>query len=112
MTLFESLLVILLLATILLQLSRQFSLPYPSMLAAAGIVIALIPAAPYISINPATSLALFIAPAVVDAAYDFPLGAVRRFRAPLVAYAIFAVILTSIVVGLLAKSLLNMPLAA
>ncbi len=112
MTLFESLLVLLLVAIILLQLARRLSLPYPAMLAGAGVVLALVPAAPTISIDPSTSLALFIAPAIVDAAYDFPLGSARRFRAPLVTYAIFAVVLTAIIVAVIAKSFLGLPLAA
>lgn len=112
MTLFESLLVLLLLAIILLQVARKLSLPYPAMLAAAGVAIGLLPAGPSILIDPATCLALFIAPAIVDAAYDFPLGSARRFRAPIVAYAIAAVVLTAITVGFITRSFLAIPLAA
>jgi CPA1 family monovalent cation:H+ antiporter len=112
MTFFESLLVILLIAIVLLQLARRLSLPYPTMLAAAGVLVALIPGVPTISIDPATALALFIAPAVLDAAYDFPLGATRRFVAPLVTMAVIAVVLTACVVAWTAWALLGLPLAA
>lgn len=52
MTFFESLLVLLLIAIALLQLARRLSLPYPTMLAAAGVVVAVIPGTPTISIDP------------------------------------------------------------
>jgi CPA1 family monovalent cation:H+ antiporter len=112
MSLFDSLLVLLLIALVLLQLARQFSLPYPAMLAAAGVAIALIPGAPEISIDPATSLGLFIAPAVVDAAYTYPLKSANRFRLPLIAYAVFAVIFTAIAVAFISKAFLALPLSA
>ncbi len=112
MTFFESLLVLLLLAILLLQLARRLSLPYPTMLAGAGVIVALIPGAPLFSIDPATCLALFIAPAVVDAAFDFPPGATRRFVAPLVTYAVIAVVLTAAVVAWIAWVFLGLPLAA
>jgi hypothetical protein len=72
MTFFESLLVLLAIAILLLQISRRLTIPYPAMLAAAGVVLALVPGAPRIGLDPHTALALFIAPALVDAAFDFP----------------------------------------
>jgi monovalent cation/hydrogen antiporter len=112
MTPFESLLVLMLVAIALLQVARRLSLPYPAMLAAAGVIVALIPGAPEVPIDPRTYLALFIAPALVDAAYDFPLGATRRFLAPLVTFAVVAVVITTIVVASLAISFLKLPVAA
>jgi monovalent cation/hydrogen antiporter len=112
MTFFESLLALLLIAIVLLQLARRLSLPYPTMLAGAGVIVALIPKAPTFSIDPSTCLALFIAPAVVDAAFDFPPGATRRFVAPLVTYAVIAVVLTTAVVAWISWAFLRLPLAA
>lgn len=112
MTFFESLVALLLIAIVLLQLARRLSLPYPAMLAGAGVVVAMIPKAPSFSIDPSTCLALFIAPAVVDAAFDFPAGATRRFVAPLVTYAVIAVVLTTAIVGWIAWAFLGLPLAA
>ncbi len=40
MTFFESLLALLLIAIVLLQLARRLSLPYPTMLAGAGVIVA------------------------------------------------------------------------
>jgi CPA1 family monovalent cation:H+ antiporter len=112
MTFFESLLLLMLAAIVLLQVARRLSLPYPAMLAGAGVIVALIPGTPNIPIQPSTYLALFIAPALVDAAFDFPPGATRRFLAPLIAFAVFAVILTTGVVAWIGSSMLGLPLAA
>src|ERR1700733_7698199 len=112
MTFFESLLALLLIAIVLLQLARRLSLPYPTMLAGAGEIVAMIPKAPSFSIDPSTCLALFIAPAVVDAAFDFPPDATRRFVVPLVTYAVIAVVLTTAVVAWISWALLRLPLAA
>ena len=112
MTFFESLLAILLAAVILLQISRRFSLPYPALLAAAGVGLALLPGAPVISFEPETALALFMAPVVLDAAFDFPLGAVRRMRTKLIVLAVLAVIATAVVVAFLGWKLIGLPIAA
>jgi NhaP-type Na+/H+ or K+/H+ antiporter len=112
MTFFESLLVLLLAAIALLQVARRLGLPYPAMLAAAGVIVALIPGAPTIPIEPSTYLAIFIAPALVDAAYDFPPGATRRFWIPLFMFAVVAVIITTAVVAWITSALLAVPLAA
>jgi CPA1 family monovalent cation:H+ antiporter len=112
MTFFESLLALLLIAIVLLQLARRLSLPYPTMLAGAGVIVAMIPGAPSFSIEPSTCLALFIAPAVVDAAFDFPPDATRRFVAPLVTYAVIAVLLTTAVVAWISWAFFGLPLAA
>jgi CPA1 family monovalent cation:H+ antiporter len=111
-TFFESLLVLLLVAIVLLQISRRLSLPYPALLAIAGLVVALLPGSPTISIEPNTALALFMAPAVVDAAYDFPIGAARRFRRQLVVFAVFVVVATTVLVAWIGWKFLGLPVAA
>jgi monovalent cation/hydrogen antiporter len=111
-TFFESLLVLLLAAIVLLQISRRLSIPYPAMLATAGVAVALIPGSPTISFEPNTALALFMAPAVVDAAYDFPLGAARRFWRPLIAFAVFAVVATTALVAWIGWKFVGLPVAA
>ncbi|HEY2039083.1 MAG TPA: sodium:proton antiporter [Edaphobacter sp.] len=112
MTFFESLLILMLAAILLLQISRRSSFPYPALLAAAGVVVALIPGSPTIEIEPQTYLALFIAPVLVDAAFDFPPGAMRRYFGSLVVYAIVAVALTAGVVAYIAHITLGLPIAA
>src|SRR4051812_14540997 len=82
------------------------------MLATAGLAIALIPGSPTISFEPETALALFIAPAVVDAAYDFPIGAARRFRGQLIVFAVLAVIVTTVLVAWIGWTFAGLPIAA
>ena len=112
MTFFESLLALLAIAILLLQVSRRLTIPYPTMLAAAGVVIGLVPGAPRIVLDPHTALALFIAPVLVDAAYDFPVGTVRRLWRPLFALAVVAVLLSAGAVAWLGVVLAGLPLYA
>ncbi len=112
MTFFESLLLIMLVAIALLQVARRLSLPYPTLLAGAGVVVALIPGTPVFDIEPQTYLALFIAPVLVDAAFDFPLGATQRFLTPLFVLAVGGVVLIAGVVAWLAHVYLGLPIAA
>jgi len=111
-TFFESLLALLLAAIVLTQVARRLSLPYPAMLAAAGVVVALVPGAPTIPIDPETALAIFIAPALVDAAFDFPLRTARRFWGPLLIFAVLGVLLTTSLVAWLGWAYAGLPIAA
>src|SRR5690242_18923343 len=79
MALFEGVLTLLLLAILLLQVSRRVGIPYPTRLAAAGLGVAALPWAPEIALAPHLVLVLFIAPAILDAAFDFPLRAIKRY---------------------------------
>lgn len=112
MTFFESLLVLLAIAIGLLQISRRLSIPYPTMLAAAGVLLALVPGAPEIGLDPHMALALFIAPAIVDAAFDFPVVAARRYWRPLFALAVIAVVLSAGAVAWLGVAVAGLPLFA
>ncbi|TAJ69677.1 MAG: sodium:proton antiporter [Phenylobacterium sp.] len=112
MSFFESLLVLLAVAILLLQVSRRLTIPYPTMLAAAGVGLAVIPGAPAITLDPHMALALFIAPALVDAAFDFPVQALRRFWRPLFALAVLAVIVSAGTVAWLGVAMAGLPLYA
>lgn len=112
MTFFETLLMLLFVAILLLQVTRRFAVPYPTMLAAAGVVIALLPGAPHIVIQPELALALFIAPALFDSAFDLPPRELRRHWRPVIALAGIAVILTTAAVASTAVALHGFPLAA
>jgi Na+/H+ antiporter len=111
-TFFESLLVLLATAILLLQVARRLRLPYPSMLAAAGVAVAAVPGAPSIPIAPGTALALFIAPILIDAAYDFPFGAARKLMVPLIVYAVIAVLVTALLVAGIGWWMVGLPFAA
>ncbi|WP_375271821.1 cation:proton antiporter [Sphingomonas sp.] len=112
MTFFESLLALMLAAVAMLQVARRLSLPYPTVMAAAGVAVAAIPGAPVLSIDPATALALFIAPILVDAAFDFPVGAARRLMLPLIVYAGVAVLATAGFVAWIGWYTIGLPVAA
>jgi CPA1 family monovalent cation:H+ antiporter len=112
MALFESVLTLLLLAILLLQVSRHFGIPYPAMLAAAGLGVAALPWAPEIALDPHLVLVLFIAPAILDAAFDFPLRAIKRYWIALFALAVVAVIVTTAAVAWVGVALAGLPVAA
>ena len=112
MTFFESLLALLVAAIVLLQASRRLRLPYPAMLALAGTLVAFVPGSPTIGIDPQTALALFIAPVLLDAAYDFPIGAARNFWRPLAILALGAVLATTAAVAWIGAAVIGLPVAA
>jgi monovalent cation/hydrogen antiporter len=112
MTFFESLLALLFAAIVSLQASRRLGLPYPAMLAMGGVIVAFVPGAPTIAIDPNTVLALFIAPVLLDAAFDFPLHAARRLWRPLSILAVGAILVTTGVVAWIGVAYVGLPLAA
>ena len=67
---FESLLSVILVAVLLAAVARRIGVPYPAFLALGGAVLAFVPGAPKFSIDPTVALALFVAPVLLDAAYD------------------------------------------
>ena len=100
MQLFEAILVLMVLAVILLQASRRFGLPYPSLLALAGIGVAAIPFLPTIILQPNLALAVFVTPALFTAAYDTSLIDLRHHWLPLSFLAVAAVIVTTLTVAI------------
>jgi monovalent cation/hydrogen antiporter len=78
MLMFEWILVLLLAAVILTNLAERLAVPYPSLLAIAGVGLAFLPFAPQIRIEPELALALFVAPALLDAAFDTSPRDLRR----------------------------------
>ncbi|WP_272695563.1 cation:proton antiporter [Sphingomonas molluscorum] len=112
MHLFEGLDAILLAALLLLVVARKLNVPYPTLLAAAGIGFALLPFAPDIDLDPALAMALFIAPALLHAAYHTSLRGLRRFWFPLLSLAVFAVLVTTAAVTFVGVAVAGLPLAA
>jgi Na+/H+ antiporter len=112
MALFESLVLLLFVGALLLVGARRLGVPYPTLLSIAGIAVALLPFAPAVAIEPHLALALFIAPALLDAGYDTSVRALIRLWAPLLALAVGAVILTTGVVALIGWQMAGMPIAA
>lgn len=112
MDIFENVLVMLVAACLLLQLSRRLALPYPSMLALAGVCLGAMPWVPHISLDPHLALALFIAPALLDSAFDISPRELRRNWMPLISLVLVAVLLTTAVVAWAGWAFAGLPLAA
>jgi Na+/H+ antiporter len=112
MQLFEITLVLLAVAVVFLQVARHLRLPYPSLLALAGGCVALLPFAPHLSIEPRLVLALFVAPAVMDTAFEMPPREMLRNWLPLVSLAVLLVLVTTAAVAWAGAALAGLPLAA
>ena len=67
---FEALVGLLLAAVILAGIARRLGVPYPAFLALGGALLAFLPGVPVPAIEPRLALALFVAPVLLDAAYD------------------------------------------
>jgi len=112
MALFESMLILSLVAVLLMQVSRRLRIPYPTMLAMAGACVAALPWAPEIDIEPHLVLALFISPALLDAAYDTSPRELKRHWLPLLSLVVVAVLLTTAVVAWAGWAFAGLPVAA
>src|SRR5437899_1869965 len=112
MALFESTLALLLGAVILTGVARRVGVPYPSLLAIAGAALAFVPAGPELEIDPDLALALFVAPVLLDAAFDTSPRELKRNALPLTSLAIVAVLITTAAVALIGWKLAGLPLAA
>jgi monovalent cation/hydrogen antiporter len=112
MALFEITLLLLFVAVVLTGLARKLDVPYPALLALAGAGIAFLPFAPKIQIEPDLALALFVAPVLLDAAFDTSPRDLKRHRVPLVLLALVAVVLTTAAVALVGWAVAGLPVAA
>lgn len=112
MAVFELTLALLLIAVLLAGLARRLDVPYPSLLALAGAAIGFLPGAPMVTIEPDLALALFIAPVLLDAAFDTSPRDVRRYAWPIASLALVAVLLTTAAVAFLGHKMAGLPLAA
>lgn len=108
----EALAILLLGSALLLPLAHRLAVPYPTLLALAGALVAMMPWAPDIALDPQVALLIFIAPALLSAAYDTsPRALLQHWRA-LFALAVMAVVLTTAVVASLGWAVAGLPLAA
>ena len=105
MTEFEALLILLLAAVILAALARRAGVPYPAFLAIGGAVLAFVPGAPTFSIEPELALALFVAPVLLDAAYDASPRDLKENWVPLVSLVIGSVAVTTMAVAVVVRAL-------
>ncbi len=109
----EQLLGLFVAAVVLAAAARRVGAPYPVFLALGGALLAFLPGAPSFSVPPELALALFVAPVLLDAAYDASLRDLRDNWAPVTGLVVFAVGLTTAAVAVVAHALLpTMPWAA
>src|SRR4029079_10921189 len=99
-------------ATLLAALARRVGAPYPVFLALGGALLAFVPGAPTFTVLPELALALFVAPILIDAAYDTSLRDLRDNWLPVTSLVVVAVGLTTIAVAVVARALMpGMPWA-
>jgi len=110
MATFEWIIILLLGAALLAALARRVGAPYPTFLALGGAALAFVPSSPNWTLDPHLALTLFVAPVLVDAAYDTSLRDLRANWRPVAGLVIAAVGTTVIAVALVARWLVpDMP---
>jgi monovalent cation/hydrogen antiporter len=110
---FESILVLLVAAVLLAALARRTGAPYPAFLALGGVVLAFVPGMPLIVLDPQLALALFVAPVLLDAAYDSSPRDLRDNWPAVASLAVGVVLLTTAAVVFVAEALVpGLPWAA
>ena len=103
MRVFEFVIALLLIGAGLTALSRRIGAPYPALVALAGAALALIPGTPTLVLDPQLALALFVAPVLLDAAFDASQRDLRANWRAVAGLAIGAVALTIGAVALVAR---------
>jgi monovalent cation/hydrogen antiporter len=99
-------------AVILAAAARRLGAPYPVFLALGGAGLAFLPVTSSFTLPPELALALFVAPVLLDAAYDASLRDLRDNWAPVASLVIFAVGLTTAAVAVVVRALMpEMPWA-
>ncbi len=94
MALFQILIALLLVGALLSLWADRLGIPYPALLALAGVALGLIPGTPQVVLDPQLALALFVAPILLDAAYDASPRDLKRNFAAVSSLAIAAVVAT------------------
>jgi monovalent cation/hydrogen antiporter len=113
MLILEWTLMLLVAAVILTALARRWHVPYPSMLALLGAALVFLPGAPQVALQPDLALALFVAPVLLDAAFDTSPRDLRSNWKPIAGLVFIAVGVTTTTVAIVAKSLVSeLPWAA
>ncbi|MEZ0387733.1 MAG: cation:proton antiporter, partial [Verrucomicrobium sp.] len=109
----EQLLGLFVAAVILSALARRVGAPYPVFLALGGVLLAFLPGAPSFTIPPELVLALFVAPVLLDAAYDASPRDLKDNWAPVAGLVVFAVCLTTAAVAFVVRAVIpEIPWAA
>ncbi|WP_448949789.1 Na+/H+ antiporter [Labrys neptuniae] len=113
MATFEWIILLLLGAALLSTLARRLGAPYPTFLAIGGACLAFVPNSPEWTLDPHLALTLFVAPVLLDAAYDTSLRDLRDNWVPVANLVVVAVGVTTIAVALITRWLVpDLPWAA
>jgi monovalent cation/hydrogen antiporter len=102
----EGLLALVLAAVTLAAVARRVGAPYPVFLALGGALLAFLPGAPSLTVPAELALAIFVAPVLLDAAYDASPRDLRDNWAPVTGLVVFAVGLTTAAVAVVARMLI------
>src|SRR3954454_25301100 len=78
MAVFEITIALLLGGALFAAIARRIAMPYPALVAIAGAALALMPRVPEIVLDPELALTLFVAPVLLDAAFDASQRDLRR----------------------------------
>ena len=105
MRVFEIVIALLIGGTVLAAIARRIAAPYPALLAVAGAALALVPGAPAMVLDPQLALALFVAPVLLDAAFDASQRDLRNNWRSVLSLALGAVVLTVVAVAIVARYL-------
>jgi monovalent cation/hydrogen antiporter len=99
MVLFEIVIVLLLVGAVLALLANRVGIPYPALLALAGTALALMPGTPEVRLDPELALALFVAPVLLDAAFD---ASPRDLKDNITPVSLLAVVIVALTVAAVA----------
>ena len=103
MLIFELVIALLLIGAVLALSANRLGVPYPAALALAGAALALLPGMPAVVLDPQLALALFVAPVLLDAAYDASPRDLKENLRPLVSLALVVVVVTIAAVAVVAR---------
>lgn len=113
MQVFETILVLLLGAALVSSFARRINIPYPVLLAVGGALLTFLPDPPRLEFPPDLVLVLFVAPVLMDAAFDTSLRDLSASWVPVLSLVLVAVVLTTLAVACAARWLVpGMPWGA
>jgi monovalent cation/hydrogen antiporter len=113
MAVFELIIALLFVGAVLAAVARRLNAPYPALLALAGAALALLPGAPSVTLDPELALTLFVAPVLLDAAFDASPRDLKRYWRPVASLALVTVGVTVAAVAIVARWLVpELPWAA
>jgi CPA1 family monovalent cation:H+ antiporter len=113
MAVFELVIGLLFVGAVLAGVARRLNAPYPALLALAGAALALLPNVPSVTLDPQLALTLFVAPVLLDAAFDISPRDLKQAWRVVTGLALVAVGLTVVAVAVVARWLVpELPWAA